>query len=290
MQLIALLAVILGVASATQALAVGSIASVEGTAEIQQNGTWQPATIGAAVSPADVLRTGADGRVRIVFEAHSVLLIANETEVTVAEATVDPLVTLLHLTRGRLRALVEDAFDTPDAEYVIETDIALATVRGTDFIIVFDPVAEAPMPSGAGRVDVVGIDGRVEVHSTLDRLENAVFVTAQERVIVERGKLPGPPRRLEDALFKQYIEGLDFIGNGASESISLRHALVTGDRVQGTEQAAGVRLAPSVNLSHPAAPGEGNEATSSSADERPPVIKQPPRASVLTGGDLNVDF
>lgn len=271
---------------------VGSIASLDGTAEIQHDGEWRPATVGAPVLPTDVLRTGTAGRLRIVFDAHSVLLVDADSEVVVQEASSEPLRTHLQLLRGKVRALAADAYTSPDAVYEIDTPVAVATVRGTDFIIVFDPVAEVQMPaSGSGRTDVVGIDGRVEVHSTLDRLDHGVFVTAYELAIVERGQLPPPPRRLDENQFKQYLEGLEFIGGGRSTSAARQNKTASGDAVGSANRADAVAASsssPSLTLSHPAAPGESGAAAT--GDDRAPVITQPPRASILGGGGLDVDF
>jgi hypothetical protein len=275
---------------------VGSVAGVDGDAEIQHDGAWSPAVVGASVSATDVLRTGSSGRLRIVFEAHSVLLVANNGEVSIEEVSLQPLRTHLRLRRGKARALVEDGFTAPDASYEIDTAVAVATVRGTDFVIVFDPVAEVQAPAaGSGRTDVVGVDGRTEVHSIVDRIDHGVFVTSHERAIVERGQLPTAPRRLDEVLFKQYLEGLEFIGGGRSVSAAQHSPLATGEVVLNAERAqsvAGASIAPvpALALSHPAAPGEGGGVAVPSSDGLPPVIKQPPRASVLTGGDLNVGF
>jgi hypothetical protein len=286
--------IIAGGAAAQQTSTVGSVASVDGVVEIQHEGEWHAATVGAAVSPTDTVRTGTSGRLRIVFAAQSVLLIATDSEIIVEEASSEPLRAHLRLMRGKVRALVDDAFTAASALYEIETPIAVATVRGTDFIIVFDPVAEVQMPAaGSGRTDVVGIDGRVEVHSILDRLDHGVFVTAYELAVVERGQMPAPPQRLDETLFKQYLEGLEFIGGGRSESAARKNGLASGAMVLDADRADAVAGSPAsagLTLAHPAAPGEGGEGGAGGADDRAPVTSQPPRGSVLGGAGLDVDF
>lgn len=284
---------IVATAEAQPQTSVGTVAGVDGAVEIQHDGAWSPAALGAVVSVSDVLRTGGSGRLRVVFDAHSVLLVAPNSELSVEQMSLQPLRAQLNLRRGKVRALVGDGFATPGASYEISTAGAVATVRGTDFIIVFDPVAEVQATAaGSGRTDVVGVDGRTEVHSVIDRIDHGVFVTSQERVIVERGNLPAPPQRLEEVVFKQYLEGLDFIGGPRSASAAQNSPLATGEAVLGGKRAdnvAGASSGPAIALGHPVAPGETSGAVLSS-DLLPPVIKQPPRASVLSGGDLNVDF
>lgn len=293
-RLLLLVCIVIGsvaVAAAEVKPSVGTIASMDEAAEIQHDGVWHPAVLGGTVAATDGLRTGPRGRLRIVFEAHSVLLLGNNSEVAVEDISLQPLRTHLRLLRGKARAVVEDAFAAPAAVYEIDTANAVAMVRGTDFVIVFDPVAAVPGAAAAsGRTDVVGVDGRTEVHSLLDRIGHPVFVTARELAVVERGQVPTPPRRLDENLFKQYLEGLEFIGNGRGESATLRNALITGTQVLDADRAdrvAGPPAEAGVALPHPAAPGEGGGISS---DDRPPVIKQPPRASVLTGADVNVPF
>jgi len=188
--------------------------------------------------------------------------------------------------------MVEGAFTESDALYEIDTAVAVAIARGTDFIIVFDPVAQVAMPAAQGRTDVVGVDGRVEVHSVVDRLHQGVFVTAYELAIVEAGQIPAPPQRLDEIMFKQYLEGLEFIGGSRSAGAAQRSSLAAGETVPDAvraEAVAGSASFAAPSLSHPAAPGEGGEGGAAS-DTTAPVTNQPPRGSVLGGGGLDVDF
>src|SRR5262245_772776 len=54
-----------GVAHAQE---VGTIAAMEGTAELGRGGAWAPAHIGAAIQQGDELRTSRPGRLRVVFQ------------------------------------------------------------------------------------------------------------------------------------------------------------------------------------------------------------------------------
>ena len=206
---------------------VGTVAEVEGAAEIGHGGVWRSATIGAAVQLGDELRTGQPGRMRVVFQDDSPLNIGDDSHVVVDEQVFDPAQSryrsTLRLLKGKIRALVSEYYQQPQARYLIETTSAVSGVRGTEFVMVFDPVQEL--------TDVVGITGRVEVHSVRDRKGHAVFVTERELTTVKHGQFPTPPRTLDDATFRQYVAGLEFIGGGQSESQTLNHPLLAGKTI-----------------------------------------------------------
>jgi hypothetical protein len=65
-----------------------------------------------------------------------------------------------------------------------------------------------------------------------------VLITAREVTMVGRGRFPTPPRRLSDALFRQYMEGIEFIGAGASESLTGGYSLAAGQSVPQPDRAA----------------------------------------------------
>ena len=221
------------VGSRAMAHEVGTIASVEGTVELGRAGTWTTAAMGTAVARGDSLRTGQPGRVRVVFQDDSVLTMADGSELTIDEQVVDRTRgvarSLLHLLQGKVRAVVSEYYERRGSAFTIETATAVVWVRGTEFVIVFDPVAEVS--------DVVGVSGRAEVHSPRDRVGHGVFVTAGEITTVMRGRYPTPARRLRDEEFRQYLDHLEFIGAGKPESLVAGLPLVTGAGVPEGERA-----------------------------------------------------
>src|ERR1700687_331993 len=276
--LVALGAVVLIVRGA-RAQEVGTIAAFEGTVEIGRGGAWRPVAIGTPVNLHDELRSGRPGRVRLVFRDDSVLNLGDDSQLVIDEQVFDPnqgqFRSLMHLLKGKVRALVSDYYRQPRAEYQIESVTAVSGVRGTEFIVSYDPIDDA--------TDVVGIEGQIEVHSPLDRLGRGVLVTAHELTRVERGQFPTPPRHIDEELFRQYVEGLAFSGGGSSESLTIDNPLIAGTSVSQTESpqafpsavAAGVpRLTPF-------------ESRASNAIDQPPDIL---RAIQQNNGDLGVHF
>jgi len=266
-------------ASGARAQEVAAIAAVEGSVEIGRGGAWTTATVGAPVNLHDELRSSRPGRARVVFRDDSVLNLGDDSHLVIDEQVFDPnqgeFRSFMRLLKGKVRALVSDYYRQPRAEYQIESVTAVSGVRGTEFIVSLDPIDDA--------TDVVGIEGQVEVHSPLDRRGRGVLVTTQELTRVERGQFPTPPRRIDDDLFRQYVEGLAFTGGGSSESLTIDNALITGSSVSQTESPQAFPSAVSGGAPR-FTPFESRE---SNAIDQPPDIL---RAIQENRGDLGVRF
>jgi FecR protein len=261
-------------ASAAAAGEVGTVAGAEGSAEVQHDGRWSPARIGDPVQVGDAVRTGPDGRARLVFQDDTVLNVGNSSFLVVDRQVFDPEKegsrSLLKLLRGRVRALVSDYYSTPGSSYEIETDTAVAGVRGTEFIVNYDPEQFL--------TEVIGVSGTVQVNSVLDRARRGVYVTAGELSTVRRGQFPGPPPRLDEDTFRQYLEGLQFVGFGRPESLTALNTAVSGIAVSEPERApaaSALSVAPSVE------PPERDAST---------LVGQPPGVLLGLTGALVVRF
>jgi len=227
-------ALLLLLTHAARAQEVGTVAALEGSGEIAHGGTWKSAAVGTPIYQGDQLRTSRPGRLRIVFQDDTVLSVSDDSRVTIDEQVFQPKEgktrSVLGLLQGKVSALVGEYYHNTGATYEIKTVTAVAGVRGTDFVVRYDPVDDV--------TDVVGLAGRVEVRSTRDPKGRAVFITAREQTSVVRGQFPSAPRRLSDKLFRQYIEGIEFIGGGAAESLTAGHPLLAGASVPKPDRAA----------------------------------------------------
>jgi ferric-dicitrate binding protein FerR (iron transport regulator) len=209
----------LWLALATPALAaespVGTIAELNGQAEISRPGSaadapWAPAQVGGPIHQGDQIRTGRPGRVRIVFQDESVLVLSDDSLVRVDESVFSPadgsVRSLLQMFRGKVRAVVTEYYQQRQASYEIQTPTAVAGVRGTEFVVEYDETARTTRVSG--------IEGTVAVHSVLDRLRNGVLVTAGEGTAVRQGEFPTPVDPLDDDSLRRVIDGFEFVGGG----------------------------------------------------------------------------
>jgi len=225
----------LATAQVARAEDVGSVAAAEGTAEIGRGGTFTPATAGATVALGDEVRTGRPGRVRLVFRDESTVVVSDDSQLTVDEQVFKPdqgqAKSLLGLVQGKVSATVGEYYHRPGTSFEVKTATAVAGVRGTEFLISYDAAQDL--------TEVVGISGHVVVHSLADPTGPGVLVTANEATTVERNKSPSAPNRLDDRLFRQRIEQIEFIGRGqpggAGSHGAVAAPLSASDTSQSTE-------------------------------------------------------
>ena len=231
---LSLLVLMFSLVHSAAAQEVGTVAALDGSAKIGRGDVWVAATPGAAIQLGDELRTGQPGHLRIVFQDDTVLTISDDSRLVVNEAVFDPNQgksrSVLGLLQGKVSALVSEYYKRPGASYQIKTATAVAGVRGTEFVVTYDARDD--------RTEVAGLSGTVEVLSAFDRTGRGVFITAQEISSVTRGHFPTPARRMPDDLFRQYIQGMDFIGAGAAESLTLNNPLLAGQIVPQADRAA----------------------------------------------------
>jgi hypothetical protein len=265
--------------SAAHAQEVGVVAAMEPPAEIGRAGNWLAASLGTTIQQGDTLRTGEGGRLKVIFADESVLSLAAGSELLVDETVYDAgggrVRSAIDLLRGKVRALVnENAGDV----FELGTPTAVAGVRGTDFIAVYD--------ESAARTDVVGVTGAIGVRSKLGVVAPEVTVRSQYITRVERGKLPTKPEKLDDVLFRQYLDGFEFIGAGRPESLAFGQPLLGGDEVPPDDR---------LGVPQPAVPG------AEPFEQLPPdnpfdvpdvstLVDQPPAAVSGGPGELGVRF
>jgi hypothetical protein len=266
------LTTVLLLAGAVSALEVGTVAAVEGTAEIGSGGSWTTAVPGSPLHRGDQLRTGSPGRMRVVFQDDSVLVVSESSLVTVNEQVFNPNTgkakSFLELLQGKVSAVVSDYYHRTGNTYEIKTVTAVAGVRGTEFSMAYDPAQDV--------TEVVGISGHVEVHSMIDPTGPGVLLTANEITTIPHGALPSAPSRLDETLFRQRLEGINFVGVGRGEGLLAARALAAGTSVPAADRAATV----SANAEAGAVGIAGTQATGASCADM--------SAACLAGQPLDV--
>ena len=252
---------------------IGTIAAVDGRAEIGRSGNWSDAATGAPIYLGDVLRTGKPGRMRVVFQDDSVLTVSEESEVKVDEQTFNPAkgqsTSLMGLLRGKVNAVVSEYYHNSGNTYEIKTPNATAGVRGTEFTIAYSPDDD--------QTEVIGVSGHITVHSAVDPTGPGVLITANETTSIVKNRKPTAPRRLDEQLFQQDLEGFDFVGGGRAESLVINNALRAGANVPQPDRAPALviaTVAPSGTL------GLRNDTTD--------LIGQPPQVVQALTGQLGI--
>lgn len=267
---------------ATTAIAddAGKMVSLEGTVEIGRDGAFTLATIGSAVASGDTIRTGTPGRARILFVDDSVLNLGDATTLLIDESVYDSskgaASTLIHLLGGKVRALVSDYYSSGKGTYTIETTTAVSGVRGTEFVMAFDAKTELS--------EVLGLGGKVAVHSPMDRKNRGVMILANDFTEVAKGKFPTAPRQItsDDDRYNRLMDGLDLPGRGMPETLLLQDPAFGGPgNVPGPDTADG-------NPEIPAGSDAAGDTTGGGTvgGEMEPVTDLPPAEPGHTGGDL----
>jgi hypothetical protein len=271
--------------AAAQAQPAGVVATMEGTVEIGRAGVWAPAVVGSNVEVGDVIRTGTPGRVRISLRDESVVNLGDASEMAVDEHVYDASAgearSVLELLNGKVRAIVSEHYKEPKAAFEIKTVTAVSGVRGTDFVVVHD--------RDTALTQVVGVSGLVDVNGSIDPEGHGVVVGPQEITEVVRGRYPTPPRRLDETTFRQYLDGLEFIGFGAPESLLFDNPIFDGEFVPPADRLEGrAGVEPPGGAELPA----GGIGAAEPPWEQPDVsdlIDQPP-AAAGGGGEVGIEF
>jgi len=202
----------------------GTVAAVVGSLGVYRGGTWQTAGIGVPVFVGDRLRTGANDLAKVVFRDDSILDLAPDTELTLDKQVVDldkhRFESLVRVAKGKVRAWVSESYRQPRARYEVETPTAIAGVRGTEFIALYDSAGEFS--------EFVGVADTIEVAGKLAMLGGVIQVGAHAFTRVDKGRFPTAPQPLDDARFRQYLSGLELIGTGRRDGLNVRHAAAGG--------------------------------------------------------------
>jgi hypothetical protein len=202
----------------------GRVAAILGTMEIERGGTSEPATIGAPVFSGDRLRTGGGDQAKVVFQDDSVLDLGPGTDVLLTKQVFDRTgrrsESRLRLSKGKLRAWVGEAYRGPRSRYEVETPTAIIAVRGTEFVVAYDSRAEVTA--------VVCMAGEVEVAGTLGVIGGQVQLSTLSGTEVAKGRFPSPPQPVAQAQLQQYMAGLQLIGTGHRDGLSVNHPALAG--------------------------------------------------------------
>lgn len=125
--------------AAQSAPVAGRVKVAVGTATIVRGGQATPATVGAEVLEADVLRTGADGQLAVMLKDETRLSLAPGAEVTLSAFTYVPsenrLALVLRVARGALSYVSGRIAKLLPEAVRLETPTAVIGVRGTHALV-----------------------------------------------------------------------------------------------------------------------------------------------------------
>lgn len=172
-----------GAAHAADAV-VGKVLAVRGEVVAQVGPQRVPLAVDMQVRATHVI-VAASGKAKIELVDGTIVSVGENSRVRVADiATAAAPATRVELISGALRLLVVKA--TPGARFEVETETAIAAVRGTDWAV------EATRDN----TGVVVLTGSVEVRGRGPAGGSAVLLSQPEAgTDVRRGGAPTPPAR-----------------------------------------------------------------------------------------------
>lgn len=195
-----MLAFAAGPSQAQPAGAIGEVADVVGRALVTRHGDAEPErlTEGQPVLEGDRIRTEAGARVRLRLEDGSILQLGESTECYLDWVLFAPVLEmrdiLIEVPLGIIRSIVEAV--VPRSSVRLTTDTAIASVRGTDWIVEAGPAITA----------IVALEGTVAVRNVAPGVTGEVTLGPGEGTSVAAGEPPNPPSVWGDERRQSFID------------------------------------------------------------------------------------
>jgi hypothetical protein len=126
-------------ADAAEAPTIGQVLAVRGPVFRESGGQREAAAPGMALRVADTLVAAPGGKAKLQLNDGSILALGENAHMRIADyqSTTNSLTTRIGLEAGAMRFLVEKTL--PGGHFEIETETAVAAVRGTDFLVEATP-------------------------------------------------------------------------------------------------------------------------------------------------------
>ena len=193
-----LFSLIFSVFSSSLFAAEGIVTFVKGKVEVQRDSSWVILNVGDKVSQSEVISTGFQSEAKIKL-MDSVLYLGPVTRVTLEtlKATDSTDKVNVYLSAGVTRSKVNHT-DNKRVNYTVHTAVAVASVRGTDWII--DCSGNVSCSEGGVAVALASDDSSRKSSESSESLEdseelpkNEVIVAANQTVTVkENGPVETP--------------------------------------------------------------------------------------------------
>lgn len=190
-------AVSLVAAGSAFAQSVGRLATVQGDAKIVRGGTPLKARAGMEIQLGDLVKTGDDGRVKLMFRDGSVLNVGDDSRLKVTRFLYDPSGGTreggVELLRGTVRAWVTK-LRMKRNRFEVQTPTAVAGVRGTHYAV------RETKKNGA---QIVVFGGEVAVRSSTG-VAGECLAREGMSCLVRTGQAPGAPEKTTPAIQREF--------------------------------------------------------------------------------------
>ena len=181
--------------AAASEVAVGTVIAVRGAVFADSGAGLQPLTANARIRRGDAI-VSKDGKAKIALNDGTIVSVGENSRVRIADSENAPndVRTRVSLVAGVLRLLV--AIVPPAGRFEVESETAIAAVRGTDWLIEATPE----------RTSVAVVSGTVVVSGRGEHARTAVVLDAHRQgTDVRRGAAPTAPAEWGDARFSDTL-------------------------------------------------------------------------------------
>lgn len=175
----------------------GTAAMVQGRVEVSRSGQWRPVWREDPIFVGDRVRTGADGKIQILFADESKMALGVNGNLQITKYIYSSRTGVFRLWMGRMRAVVSKNIDKGKSDYQFLTPTAVAGVRGTDLVLTVTPVnAEKPPETTAEqtpqeyKTELAVLEGEVGLNSSMGEISGQVIVTTGNVSEVAFGEKP----------------------------------------------------------------------------------------------------
>lgn len=189
---------------------VGKIKVIQGKVDIIREGKppAMEAKLNQSIYPKDIIKTKTSSKVEIAFKDGTVIKIGQRSRVDISEYLLEGpiLKAKIDLQQGRVEAYVsKDSVDkinsSPKANrFEIRTPIAVAGVRGTDFIVSHDANLTTT---------VIVISGKVYAYN-INIPDQIIELQSGEMTIIKGINLPKPPFPITPQYLDKYQKTINY--------------------------------------------------------------------------------
>jgi hypothetical protein len=196
-------------ACTAHAAPIGRFLTIEGQVDLLKGGKL-PAAAARVTEPVeakDVIRTKSKSRAQVLFVDDTILTLAPETRVAVADYFYDgpkgKRRAVLQVFRGLAHTVVKQVLKLQEPDFIMQTQTVVIGVRGTEWYTLILP----------NRTNVYNIYGLLELTSSNRRIPGSLLLPALKYSEVRRDQAPGPAQDLTPAILSM-LRSMMYSGPG----------------------------------------------------------------------------
>jgi len=189
---------------------VGKVSALEGTAKRTNGEEVKALEVGSEIEVNDTIDVGPASNLKLTLTDESVIMLAERSQLIIDEATFegqDRKGFAARLGFGKVWAKVKKALAGSDSKFEVQTDRAVAGVRGTIFRVDYvHDTAKAIMPAAKLRMMVRVVEGRVVVSRLVRKAVEGQTPASQDPKPGERKQVAAPQVVSLDEWEKKFVE------------------------------------------------------------------------------------